>query len=382
MQWMVPRNRLGDAQVQILDRCLQLQQGRLWIQGFAGSGKTILLVHAIREALAANPNLTVCVVVYTHALKDLVSTGLPEHLGNIPVMTYFQFLGHPKPYDIIIVDEVQDLEERTLKALAQYAKKLIVAGDGDQSIYPERVNSSDIERILSPERHRLDILYRLTATLRDIVRTILPASHIEGARLARMATNVEVRLVHAPNIESEIAWVWSESCKYSRQGDPSAILLPKHKLIERFINHVCRAQNIPEPTYEKTERKGIDYDLVNGHLAKHGICLRYIGNDFGSLIESDERPLVYLMTYHSAKGLDYDTVFLPHLDDGIQFWRDDEALSRRLFFVATTRTRRNLFLSHHTQSPHEYVRGMPQHLLRKVEYTTQAAANNIDQEIF
>ena len=373
MQWMVPHNRLGEMQLHVLDSCMKDGSKRHWIRGFAGSGKTVLLVHAIVEALARNPGLSACVVVYTHALKDLVGTGIPEHLGRVPVMTYHHFRSHPEHYDLIIVDEVQDLEEGVLDLLVQCSKKLIVAGDEDQSIYEKRVTSAEIERIVSPTKHKLEILYRLTEALRDIVRTILPNSLIQGARISRMA-NVQITLGHADNTSQEIEWCWRQARKFAKQGDPAAILLPKHSLIRRFINGVCDSEGVTRPGYEKTERGKLDYNRVNEHIEKCGLNLQYIGNNFGSLAESDRRPLVYLMTYHSAKGLDYDTVFLPHLDDGVDFGPRDQAMDRRLFFVATTRSRRNLFMSHHTGRPHSYVRNMPQNLLHKVSCTVQKEA--------
>ena len=373
MQWMVPHNRLGETQLHVLDSCMRDDSKRHWIRGFAGSGKTVLLVHAIIEALARNPNLSACVVVYTHALKDLVSTGIPEHLGRIPVMTYHHFRGNPRHYDMIIVDEVQDLEEEVLRLLVQCSDKLIIAGDEDQSIYDERVSKGDIERIVSPTKHKLEILYRLTQALRDIVRTILPSSLIQSARISRMA-NVQIALAHAQTIDQEIQWTWQKARRFAKQGDPSAILLPKHSLIRRFINGVCDAEGVAHPSYARNERGKLDYDQVNEHLEAHDLNLQYIGNNYGSLGESDRRPIVYLMTYHSAKGLDYDTVFLPHLDDDMEFWPQDGALDRRLFFVAATRSRRNLFMTHHTARPHAYVRNMPQHLLHRVECAAQAKA--------
>jgi superfamily I DNA/RNA helicase len=379
---MVPHNRLGEAQLAVLNRCLQVKQGRLWIQGVAGSGKTVLLVHAIREALIENSNLSVCVVVFTHALKDLVKTGMPEHLGHVPVMTYHSFLSNPRQYDLIVVDEVQDLKENELANLAQCATKLIVAGDGDQSIYVGGVSQAQIVKLLSPETHRLAVLYRLTEKLRQIARAILPQTHIETAAMGRTNPNVDVRLAHASDSESEIAWVWRQSARYARPTDPSAILLPNKRMINRFINSVCRMQDIPEPAYVTLENRGVDYNTINAHLAKHAINLRYIGNDFGALSESDERPIIYLMTYHSAKGLDYDTVFLPHLDSTTCFWRDDEQLARRLFFVAATRCRRNLIMSYHTQHPHPYVASLPQNLINLEDCTTPQTATNTDIDLF
>jgi superfamily I DNA/RNA helicase len=58
------------------------------------------------------------------------------------------------------------------------------------------------------------------------------------------------------------------------------------------------------------------------------------------------------MTYHSAKGLDFNNVFLPELTEDINLDAKDGSFSnaeneRRLFFVAITRSKENLYLSYH-----------------------------------
>lgn len=72
----------------------------------------------------------------------------------------------------------------------------------------------------------------------------------------------------------------------------------------------------------------------------------------------EERPLI-LSTIHSSKGLEWDSVFLMGLADGVlpvSFSLDDEDAieeERRLFYVAVTRAKHSLFLSMH----HEGRRG-------------------------
>lgn len=67
--------------------------------------------------------------------------------------------------------------------------------------------------------------------------------------------------------------------------------------------------------------------------------------------EREERPLV-LSTVHSAKGLEWSAVFVPHLLDGLlpsarSLKRlDDLEEERRLFYVACTRAKEYLYLSY------------------------------------
>ena len=105
--------------------------------------------------------------------------------------------------------------------------------------------------------------------------------------------------------------------------------------------------------------------------------LRYLGNSFGELSDSDNHALTYIMTYHSAKGLDFKHVFLPQLDTDQRFMQDP-GLDRRLFFVAMTRSRLNLFLSHSSEEPIHYVAKFPQDLLHKIN--ADLAENHINDD--
>lgn len=55
---------------------------------------------------------------------------------------------------------------------------------------------------------------------------------------------------------------------------------------------------------------------------------------------------VHLLTLHRAKGLEFDAVFIPRLDEGeLPIKRGDVDEERRLLYVGITRARRHLFLS-------------------------------------
>ncbi|MBM3271987.1 ATP-dependent DNA helicase PcrA [Candidatus Kaiserbacteria bacterium] len=67
---------------------------------------------------------------------------------------------------------------------------------------------------------------------------------------------------------------------------------------------------------------------------------------------AEERAAVSLMTVHASKGLEFDAVFITGLEQGLfPSQREgggdrDEEEERRLFYVAVTRARKRLFLSH------------------------------------
>lgn len=377
MPWIVPINKLDSEQRLVLDDLLKVKKSH-WIRGFAGSGKSVLLIHSLREMLVANPRATACVVAFTHSLKDMLRSGLPEHARHIPVMTYHEFRSKPLRYDYIFVDEVQDLEPSVLALLQGCCGKLVMAGDEEQSIYEERVTPDYIISCTSPSIHSLSIVYRLTEKLKQIVATILPKAKVHTARNARLVADVKITLANAARHDEELRWVWREAQRFARVGDPVCILIPKHRLVQDFIRFVCNEMKMGTPSF-KDEKGRQNYDACNLHLAYQGVILRYLGNNHGSLEDSDRERIVYVMTYHSAKGLDFETVFLPGLDSGISiFKKEDEDLERRLFYVASTRSRRNLFISYSGQTPHHFVAKMPNDLLDKISITSVHSTSSHD----
>lgn len=65
---------------------------------------------------------------------------------------------------------------------------------------------------------------------------------------------------------------------------------------------------------------------------------------------AENKDAVKLMTIHSAKGLEFEVVFLPALEAGIfpnykAFTDEDKEEERRLYYVAVTRAKKKLFLT-------------------------------------
>ena len=68
----------------------------------------------------------------------------------------------------------------------------------------------------------------------------------------------------------------------------------------------------------------------------------YVGNNYGSLSDADRENKVVLMTYHSAKGLDFDYVYLPMANDDMYIHSNIDSL----LLVALSRSKSGLFISY------------------------------------
>jgi len=92
--------------------------------------------------------------------------------------------------------------------------------------------------------------------------------------------------------------------------------------------------------------------------------------------KNDNEKRVSLMTIHSAKGLEFNTVFLAGVEDHIiphkrTLTEDEKNIEeeRRLFYVAITRAKRKLFISYaHTRRSHdEVITTSPSRFLDEIE---------------
>ena len=90
--WMIREDQLDPDQRDFIN-IESRKKGNIWIQGFAGSGKSVLLLHKLREVLEKEPNASICIIVFTHSLIAMFEAGMKELniKQDIPVMTYFQF---------------------------------------------------------------------------------------------------------------------------------------------------------------------------------------------------------------------------------------------------------------------------------------------------
>ena len=314
--------------------------GNIWIQGFAGSGKSVMLIHALRTKLSGNPGLNVCVVVFTHSLIDMFKTGMKElGMSAVPVMTFHQFIKGTGSYDYIFCDEVQDLPEHVLASMQRRSSHVFVAGDSNQSIYENTVSSNDIGNILSARPFILSRIYRLTRSIMNAVSHLLPDLNIFSAKSDMTKVDVSVRLCKGDDKEEEVKFVWKLAKEATSEGNSAVVLLPKHDEIYEFIDMLLTSNGKTKWTKTLNSFGKPDYYNLNKHFLQHGIKAQYIGNSYGSFENAAENRHLIIMTYHSAKGMDFDNVYLPFMSNSTSFGKGD---NKTLLMVALTRSKKNL----------------------------------------
>jgi DNA helicase-2/ATP-dependent DNA helicase PcrA len=116
---------------------------------------------------------------------------------------------------------------------------------------------------------------------------------------------------------------------------------------ERTIEAQGRIENLQELI-----EVGHEFDAgVAGDRDTLGVFLQEVALVADADARSDEEGLVTLMTAHNAKGLEYPTILVTGLEDGVfphSRALEEGALEeeRRLFYVAVTRAMRHLYLTH------------------------------------
>lgn len=378
MAWLVPENKLDAQQRLFLDSEAIFKQN-VWIKGFAGSGKSILILYSVKKILARNPEAKLLLVVFTHSLIKMFTAAFEEMGLNVQVETYYAFMKSPSHHDYILCDEVQDLTERVIVALERHADRVIVAGDANQSIYlsdPQWREPTIDKNYLSSrdyQEQELTIIHRLPKSLIEVVNHFMPDMHIFSAKLDMTKPDVQVRVCKAERVEDEIRYLLDRAQKAIQGGYTVAVLLPTQDLMVLFVNWVlyCMGRQQWDPPQRNRWGK-YDFFLLNRGLSNAGIPLQCIANGDGAF--SSSIPQINVMTYHSSKGLDFDNVFIPFASEGIPIFGSDEELSRRLFMVAMTRTRSNLCITY-TGTPYEELNSF-QYLCTMVEIENPEAADN------
>lgn len=356
LHWYIPLEKLDSRQKEFIDLYRQPAAQNIFLQGPPGSGKTILLVNIINQLRTQNPGQRIGLVTYTRSLIDMLNTGLAAGGG---AMTYHEFMKSTTRYDVLVVDEVQDLPSNVLFQIRSSATRVIVAGDTHQRIFRDGCDQAAILGALNlngeQQMFRIATTYRLTPSVFRAARVFKP--QVQEARESTSKTDVKPELARAQTIHQEIEYIYKRARLGPQNGQMSAILLRTQQEIVAFANAVLAYEGKPQWGMQTNRYSKTHFGSLNQHLQQQGIPLEVVQNNYGSLSSAVQNKRIVLQTYHSAKGLDYNNVYLPFLNASSHI---GDFEPETLFYVALTRSRAILCLSY-TGTPHAYVSRIAAH---------------------
>ena len=314
--WYLNESEADDYQIQVIRKNLK---NSFIVKGCAGSGKTVLAIWRAAE-LAESGVDDYLVIVFTRALKQFINDGIREvGLDESKVMYHWEWadMGFPSA-DYIIVDEVQDFDVDEISQLQKSAKKhLILFGDSAQQIYkdlPSKGRLLTMEEIQVKTKipiENLVINHRLPKKIARVAQIISSSKDELEARCKKEGVD-KPRLIKCSTYDQQLDYI--QDVVISNSYTDVGILFPRNDSVEK--------------AYEYYTSKGWDVERKAGY-----------GRGSMNLNFSTENPK--LMTYHSAKGLQFEVVFLPNF-----------ALSENTnpTYVAMTRTYRDLFILYSSNS--------------------------------
>lgn len=359
-----PINKLDPQQQAFLERISTFVENssfrNQWIQGFAGSGKSVLLAYAAKTILVKKPNSKILVIVFTRSLVEMYKADFNAlNLGTkVIIDTYYGFMKGASCYDYILCDEIQDLTPRIIRTMNSRCSNVIVAGDSNQSIYDSdpkwheaTVTPSEIGNLIKGTPYELSIVHRLSHSIIDAVQRFLPSMNIFSSKVEAGKADTQIRLCEAPSETKEVNYIMKQATKAVNLGYSTAILIPTAAKIIQFINQALCDAGRPNWKPTVNDRGKTNFGDMNLHLRKNGVNVQYIGNGYGSFNESNNT--IYILTFHSAKGLDFENIFIPFANTSM-YISPKESLAKTLFMVAMTRTRKNLYITY-TGYPSDYL---------------------------
>ncbi|MDO5526919.1 MAG: 3'-5' exonuclease [Prevotella sp.] len=303
------------------------------VTGCAGSGKSVLALHKARR-IQNEKGDNYKIIVFTKALCHYMNAGRVElDLHNyFCTYWYWKYRLNCSPADYIIVDEIQDFSKEEIKEfIAATKKNFFFFGDTAQSIYEGLKITIPVDKICSQLQineptKKFDLYYNYC----------LPKP------VAKVALQIGLGVdSYDENMYKSIETERPRFIKYNSQQEQ---LMAIHRIINnKNMNDVAilfqhNGDVIQAYNFLRTLEGNRNYEIKY----KDGVDWR---NSMDTLNFKSPNPKI--MTYHSAKGLRFDAVFIPYAE---KFTYKNES-DRKALYVAMTRTCKYLYVMYSVNLP-------------------------------
>jgi superfamily I DNA/RNA helicase len=230
--------------------------------------------------------------------------------------------------DFIIIDEAQDFDVDDYKTqfIPKANKSVTLFGDSSQKIYKNRGATIDvITEALRYKRFFLKFNYRLPKSIARLAQEILNPSIDLITDNRKDQGESDFPFYPKPIItkyksqEEELKSILNRI--RTEDLDDVAILVPLEDDVKKV--HEFLSKNQVQTQVHYRTGKVVPYNTIN--------TLDFSNND-----------LPCILTYHAAKGTEFDNVFVPFTNEGV-------LPDRNAFYVACTRSSRGLYISYTTK---------------------------------
>ena len=341
--FMVKESELDDIQQKVLDQTLDKS---CIVTGCAGSGKSVIALQKAKR-IQNERGSNYKIIVFTKALCDYMNGGRKQLGLTQPFYYHWHWKNRldMANADYIIVDEIQDFTRDEIQEFINASKKnFFFFGDTGQSIYTGLKQTLPVESIRSmcPSSKEFPLYYnyRLPKPIAKITQDYvgIDVDPYGDGSVYKSPENKKPCFIGYNNLREQIAAIARIINRDSLTD--VGILVPSNEMIPE-ISNMLNSENINhEIRYNdkedwKKSKDTLDFTTSNPKL----------------------------MTYHSAKGLQFETVFIPGITEAY-----DEG-ARKSLYVAMTRTYRGLYIMYSGILP-KPLSNVPKSLFQATEIET------------